>query len=132
MSLESPLGKFLGRGSARDGTGHWWAQKLTAVALIPLSLWFAVAVLGMDSFAYQPVRAWIASPLNAILLILLTLSALYHSQLGLQVVVEDYVHGSTKVVTLVLFKLAHAALAVAAVYAILIISLGSLAAGASA
>ena len=132
MSLESPLGKSLGRGSANDGTGHWWAQKLTAVALIPLTLWLVISILGMDSFAYLPVRAWIGSPLNSILLILLTISALYHSELGLQVVVEDYVHGSAKVVTLVLFKLAHVALAVAAVYAILIISLGSLSPGASA
>jgi succinate dehydrogenase / fumarate reductase membrane anchor subunit len=130
MSLESPLGKFLGHGSARDGTGHWWAQKLTAVALIPLTIWFAIALLGMDSFAYANVINWAASPLNAILLILLSLSALYHSDLGLQVIVEDYVHGATKVITLVILKLIHVALAVAVVYAILIISLGSMSAGA--
>ena len=129
MSLESPLGKILGHGSARDGTGHWWAQKLTAVALIPLTLWFVIAILGLDSFAYESVRAWIGSLTNAILLILLVIAALYHSELGLQVVVEDYVHGPAKVVTLVLFKLAHVALAVAAVYSILIISLGSAAGG---
>jgi succinate dehydrogenase / fumarate reductase membrane anchor subunit len=131
MSLETPLGKFLGHGSARDGTNHWWAQKLTAVALAPLTIWFAIALLGMDSFAYANVFGWIGNPLNAILLILLSLAALYHSDLGLQVVVEDYVHGATKVITLVILKLIHVALAVAAVYAILIISLGSMSAGAS-
>jgi succinate dehydrogenase / fumarate reductase membrane anchor subunit len=125
MSLESPLGKFLGHGSARDGTGHWWAQKLTAVALIPLSLWLAVALLGMDSFEYLSIRAWIGSPLNAILLILLIMSGLYHSELGVQVVVEDYVHGPAKVVTLVLSKLGHFALGVAGVYSVLVISLGA-------
>jgi succinate dehydrogenase / fumarate reductase membrane anchor subunit len=129
MSLESPLGKFLGHGSARDGTGHWWSQKLTAVALIPLTIWFVFAVLGMDSFDYASVRLWIGAPLNAILLILFTVSALYHSDLGLQVVVEDYVHGATKVVTLMVLKFMHVALAVAVVYSIIIISLGAIVLG---
>jgi succinate dehydrogenase / fumarate reductase, membrane anchor subunit len=129
MSLESPLGKFIGHGSARDGTGHWWSQKLTAVALIPLTIWFVFAVLGMDSFDYASVRLWIGAPLNAILLILFTVSALYHSDLGLQVVVEDYVHGATKVLTLMVLKFMHVALAVAVVYSIIIISLGSIVLG---
>jgi succinate dehydrogenase / fumarate reductase membrane anchor subunit len=129
MSLESPLGKFLGHGSARDGTGHWWSQKLTAVALIPLTIWFVFAVLGMDSFDYASVRLWIGAPLNAILLILFTVSALYHSDLGLQVVVEDYVHGATKVLTLMVLKFMHVALAVAVVYSIIIISLGAIVLG---
>ena len=131
MSLETPLGKFLGHGSARDGTDHWWAQKLTAVALIPLTLWFVFALLGFETFDFAVVRAWIALPLNAILLILLCIAAIYHSQLGVQVVVEDYVHGAAKVVTLVISKLLHIALAVAAVYAILIISLGAATPGAA-
>ena len=129
MSLESPLGKFLGHGSARDGTGHWWSQKLTAVALIPLTIWFVFAVLGMDSFDYASVRLWMGAPLNAILLILFTVSALYHSDLGLQVVVEDYVHGATKVLTLMVLKFMHVALAVAVVYSIIIISLGAIVLG---
>jgi len=131
MSLESPLGKFLGHGAVGHGTGDWWAQKLTAVALIPLTIWFVFALLSIDSFDYASVRLWIGAPLNAILLILFTLSALYHSDLGLQVVVEDYVHGATKVPTLVVLKLIHIALAVAVVYSIIIISLGSASSGAA-
>ena len=125
MSLQTPLGRFLGHGSAKDGTAHWWAQKLTAVGLIPLTLWFAVAIATMDGYGYAATLAFVADPLNAILLILLVIAGLYHSELGLQVVVEDYVHGWPKIVTLTLFKLAHVALGVAAIYSIISISAGS-------
>ena len=125
MSLESPLGKFLGYGSAKEGTEHWWGQKLTAVALVPLTLWFAVALLGLDALDFATVRAWIAAPLNAILLILLLVAGLYHSMLGLQVIVEDYVHGGLKVVTLIALKLVHWALAVAGIYSVIVISVGA-------
>jgi succinate dehydrogenase / fumarate reductase membrane anchor subunit len=125
MSLQTPLGKFLGYGSAKEGTGHWLAQRVSAVALVPLTLWFALALLSMDAFDHATVVAWIASPLNAILLILLVLAGLYHSMLGVQVVVEDYVHGGTKVVTLIVLQLAHFALAVAGIYAVIIISVGA-------
>ncbi|MGI9290070.1 MAG: succinate dehydrogenase, hydrophobic membrane anchor protein [Gammaproteobacteria bacterium] len=127
MSLESPLGKFIGHGSAKDGTGHWWGQKLSAVALVPLTLWFVLAVINPDLIItdLQSVRAWIAAPLNAIMLILLLIAGLYHSMLGLQVVVEDYVHGALKVITLVALQLVHVALAVAAIYSVIIISVGA-------
>lgn len=125
MSLESPLGKFLGYGSAKEGTEHWWGQKLTAVALAPLTLWLAVALLGLDISDFGAVRAWIGSPLNAILLILLLVAGLYHSMLGLQVIVEDYVHGGLKVITLIALKLVHWALAVAGIYSVIVISVGA-------
>ncbi len=125
MSLESPLGKFLGYGSAKEGTEHWWAQKLTAVALVPLTLWFAVALLGLEALDFVTVRDWIAAPLNAILLILLLVAGLYHSMIGLQVIVEDYVHGGLKVVTLIALKLVHWALAVAGIYSVIVISVGA-------
>ncbi len=124
MSLESPLGKFLGHGSAKQGTEHWWAQKLTAVALVPLTLWFVLAVPGLDFADPVAVRGWIGQPGNAIPLILLVIAGLYHSLLGLQVVVEDYVHGALKVVTLLGLQLLHWALAVAAIYSIIVISVG--------
>lgn len=124
MSLQSPLGKFLGHGSAGHGTEHWWAQRVTAVALLPLTVWFVVALLGMESFDHAAVTAWMASPLNAILLSLLLIALLYHSQLGLQVVVEDYVHtGWVKVATLITLQLAHIASGVAGLYSIILISL---------
>jgi succinate dehydrogenase / fumarate reductase membrane anchor subunit len=125
MSLQSPLGKFLGYGSAKEGTEHWWGQKLTAVALVPLTLWFAIALLGLDAGDYETVRNWIAKPLNGILLILLLLAGLYHSMLGVQVIVEDYVHGPLKVVSLVILNLAHWALAIAGIYSVVVISVGA-------
>ena len=125
MSLESPLGKFLGHGSAKEGTEHWWSQRLTSVALVPLTLWFVFALFGLDSLEYAVVVVWLAEPLNAILLLLLIVSMLHHSQLGLEVVVEDYVHtGWVKVLTLMTFKFIHIGMGVAGVYAVIIISLG--------
>jgi succinate dehydrogenase / fumarate reductase membrane anchor subunit len=125
MSFESPLGKFLGHGSAKGGTEHWWSQRLTAVALAPLTLWFVFALFGMDSLEHAVVVAWVAEPLNAILFILLLVTMLHHSQLGLQVVVEDYVHTEwLKVLTLMAFKFIHIGMGVAGVYAVIVISLG--------
>jgi succinate dehydrogenase / fumarate reductase membrane anchor subunit len=125
MSLQTPLGKFLGHGSAKDGVQHWWAQRVTAVALIPLTLWFVWALVGLDLQDHTAVVAWMAGTLNGIALILLIIAALYHSMLGVQVVVEDYVHGATKVVTLILLQLVHIAMAVAGIYSVIIISVGA-------
>ena len=125
MSLESPLGKFLGHGSAKQGTEHWWAQKLTAVALVPLTLWFVIALLGVNIADFAATRVWISQPVNAIPLILLVIAGLYHSMLGLQVIVEDYVHGALKVVTLLALQLLHWTLAVAAIYSVIVISVGT-------
>jgi succinate dehydrogenase / fumarate reductase membrane anchor subunit len=126
MNLQTPLGRFLGHGSAKDGTEHWWMQRVTAVALVPLTLWFVVAILTIDSLDYATVLMWLSEAFNSIMFILLLIAALYHSQLGLQVIVEDYVHtGWTKVTTLMLFKLAHIALGVAGIYSILSISTGA-------
>jgi succinate dehydrogenase / fumarate reductase membrane anchor subunit len=124
MSLQAPLAKVLGHGSARQGTGHWWGQRLTAIALVPLTVWFVVAVMGMPHGNWHEVSAWVAEPLNAILMILLVLTTVYHSNLGLQVVVEDYVHGATGIATLIAVKFAHVALAVAGLYAVIVISVG--------
>ena len=125
MSLQSPLGRVLGLGSAKSGAGHWWAQRLTAVAMVPLGLWFVFALLGLQHGNYQMVAAWVAEPVNAILLILFSLTLIYHSSLGLQVVIEDYVHGAAKVLTLVTMQFVHVIMAVGAVYAILVVSLGA-------
>ncbi len=128
MSLQSPLGKFLGHGSAGHGTEHWWGQRVTAVALLPLTVWFVVAIFGMESYAFEAVAAWMAGPLNAILLSCLLIALLYHSQLGLQVIVEDYVHsGGLKVATLITLQLVHIAAGVAGLYSIILISLSGMA-----
>jgi succinate dehydrogenase / fumarate reductase membrane anchor subunit len=126
MSLESPLGKFLGHGSAKSGTEHWLSQRVSAVALVPLAIWFVVALLGMGSFAHADVVAWMSQPLHAILLILLVVTLLYHSQLGVQVVVEDYVRtGWLNVLTLMVAKFAHVVAGVACIYSIVILSVGT-------
>ena len=127
MSLQSPLGKFLGHGSAKSGTEHWWAQRLTSVALVPLCIWFVFALLGMGGdFSHASVAAWIAQPFNAICLILLVITLLYHSQLGMQVVFEDYIHtGWLYVATMMVSKFAHVVAGVACLYSIVIISVGT-------
>ena len=125
MSLRSPLSRVLGSGSAKEGTEHWWQQRVTAVALLILGLWFAIAIAGLDSFDRVAVAAWAASPFNAIMLLLLAVTLAWHSLLGLQVVVEDYVHGpALKVLSIVLNKFVHVFLAIAAAFAILKVFLG--------
>ena len=91
-SLRSPLGRVRGLGSAKDGTTHWWAQRVTAVALVPLTLWFVAVTVAMVGKAPGDVAAWVADPLHATLLIALLVALFHHAQLGLQVVIEDYVH----------------------------------------
>lgn len=126
MSLKTPLGRVLGLGSAKEGADHWWAQRVSAVALILLGGWFVVSLLRLDSLTYLDVIRFIGVPLNAILLSLLSLTLAYHSYLGVQVVIEDYVHASgAKVVSLLLSRFAHVFVAIAAVYAILVIGVGS-------
>jgi succinate dehydrogenase / fumarate reductase membrane anchor subunit len=125
MSLQAPLARVLGLGSAREGTGHWWAQRLTAIGMVPLSLWFIFSVMGMAHGNYEIVTAWIAEPSHAIGMVLLVLTVVYHSSLGTQVVIEDYVHGARGVVVLIIVRFAHVVLAVAGVYAIVVISVGA-------
>lgn len=125
MALQSPLGRALGLGSAKSGHHHWWAQRLTAVAMAPLGLWFIASMLGLDSTDYWSVAAWASDPVHAVMLMLLLLTLLYHSSLGVQVVIEDYVHnGAAKVGTLVLSKFVHIALAVAGIYSVVAVSVG--------
>lgn len=126
MSLRSPLGRVLGLGSAKDGTSHWWGQRVSAVALLVLGLWFAFTLATMSGFSHAEVIAFAAQPINGVLLLLLTAALAYHSYLGVQVVIEDYVHGpGIKVLSLLLSRFVHALLAVAGIYAILKIGLGT-------
>lgn len=126
MSLRTPLGRVLGLGSARGGTGHWWAQRVSAVALVLLGTWFAGSLAGLDSFAHGQVLAFIADPLNTVLLVLLCLTLAYHSHLGVQVVIEDYVHlGGAKIAALLVSRFAHVFVAVLSAYAVLRIGLGT-------
>jgi succinate dehydrogenase / fumarate reductase membrane anchor subunit len=94
MPLRSTLGRVSGLGSAKTGTGHFWVQRLTAIALVPLCLWFAVAVIGLAGADYATAKAWLGQPLNATLMLLAMLIGTWHAVLGVQVVIEDYVHGA--------------------------------------
>jgi len=126
MSLRAPLGRVLGLGTAKDGTDHWWAQRVSAVALVFLGLWFAVSLATTSGFGHAEIVAEIGRPINSILLLLLTASMTYHSYLGVQVVIEDYVHApGIKLVTLLVSRFTHVLLAVAAIFAILKIGLAA-------
>ena len=126
MSLRSPLGRVLGLGTAKDGTSHWWGQRVSGVAMALLGLWFVVSLAGMPGFAHADAVAFIGQPLNAVLLTLLVVTMAYHSWLGVQVVIEDYVHGhGLKVASLIISRFAHVFLAVAAVFAILKLGIGA-------
>lgn len=126
MSLRTPLGKVLGLGSAKDGTEHFWAQRVSAMALLLLGVWFVVAVVINDNLAYADLVEFIAAPLNSILLSILSVVVAFHSHLGIQVVVEDYVHSSgIKIAALLLSRFTHILVAITAVYAILKIGIGA-------
>jgi succinate dehydrogenase / fumarate reductase membrane anchor subunit len=118
MSLRNPLARAKGLGSAKDGTTHWWNQRLTAVALALLTPWFVVFAVGLLGADQAAVRAAIAQPLSATLLAAFVLSLFWHARLGLQVVVEDYLHGATEVVLQVAIKFAYALAAIASLLAI--------------
>jgi succinate dehydrogenase / fumarate reductase membrane anchor subunit len=126
MNLRSPLGRVLGRGSAKEGVHHWWLQRLTSIALVPLSIGFVVSLLTLPSLDYQTLVAWVRQTGTALGLSLFVLVAARHSQLGVRVVIEDYVHtDGLKTLALVLVDFAHVLIAAAAVFAILKVALGS-------
>ena len=120
----TPLARARGLGSAKDGVGHWWTQRLTAIALIPLVVWFAISLVMLSGADYGIVRAWIGSPLVMVLLILTIAIGLHHGQLGMQVVLEDYTDGAWRVVWIVLVKFIAAVFGLAAIVAILRIGFG--------
>ncbi len=123
--MRSPLGRALGLGSAKGGTDHWWAQRVTAVALIPLIGWAVVSLLMLGRLDHDALVQWIDRPINTIALLLLLGTLFYHSELGIQVVIEDYVHvGWLKVPSLMLSKFVHVALGVASIFAVLKIAFG--------
>ena len=125
-SLRSPLGRARGYGSAKEGVQTFLAERVSAVALIPLTLWFVFSVAQLPVLSYGAVRQWVQLPSVAVLLVLFLAALFYHSSLGVKVVVEDYVAGEgRKLVTLLLVKFAHAVLATAGIFAVLKIALGN-------
>lgn len=125
--LRSPLSRARGLGSAKDGVHHFWVQRVSALALIPLSLWFvfSVAMLATGEATYEDVRWWVAAPSVAVFLVLFLATAVYHSMLGIQVVIEDYAGGDAARLTLLLLsKFFHAIVAATAIFAVLKVALG--------
>ena len=127
MSLRSPLSHVLGSGSAKEGTDHWWRQRVSAVALLILGSWFmySLVLLNFVEFKHAAVANWASQPLNSVMLTLLVLTLGFHSSLGIQVIIEDYVHGPMiKVVALILSKFTHIFVSLTAVFAVLKLAFG--------
>jgi succinate dehydrogenase / fumarate reductase membrane anchor subunit len=123
--LRSPLGRARGLGSAKKGVEHWVVQRVTAVALVPLALWFVAAAISLAGGDFDAMQNWIGRPLPAILMILLLIATFYHAALGLQVVIEDYVHAElARLGLVVVARLACVALAVAGIVAVVALALG--------
>ena len=123
-SMRSGLGRVRGLGSARDGVSHWWMQRLAAVALVPLSLWFVFSVAALRGASQADVQAWIASPLVTVLLLLVVVATFLHLAMGLQTVIEDYIRdGVAKVAALLAVKWACVLFGLASVLAILRIAI---------
>ena len=124
-SLRTPLAKARGLGSAKDGTHHFWVQRLTAVALIPLTVWLALSLASLATADQAEVVAWMKSPLSATLMVSFIMAGFWHMKLGLQVVIEDYMHAeSIKITCLILNNLITIFLALAASLSVLKMLLG--------
>ena len=125
MSLRSPLSRVLGMGSAKDGTSHWWAQRVTAIALVPLTLWLGFSLLALPDLYFETVRTWLSVPISGFLAVLLVAVLSYHSYLGTQVIVEDYVAAAgSKVLILLLLKFLYVLCAGFGIFAILRVVFG--------
>jgi succinate dehydrogenase / fumarate reductase, membrane anchor subunit len=122
--MRSPLARAMGLGSAKEGVEHWWMERVSAVALVPLTLWFVASIIAHTGSDYVTFITWLRTPLASILIVLLLLALFYHTALGLRVVIEDYVHSGAKFVALVAVRLGCVALAAAGIVAALRIAFG--------
>jgi succinate dehydrogenase / fumarate reductase membrane anchor subunit len=126
MNLRSPLRDVMGLGSARGGAGHWYAQRVTAVALVLLGLWLVMSFATLGGASHARVVEWLSSPISSALAVLLVITSAWHAQLGLQVVIEDYVADkATRAAVLIAVKFALALAAVVGVVAVLRIAFGA-------
>lgn len=122
---KSPIGRARGYGAAKQGTAHWWHQRLTAIALVPLSLWFVASMVALTGAEQQDVAAWLASRRSAVMMSLIFLAVFYHFKLGMQVIIEDYVqHEVVKLASLVLVTYTCIALAFISVISVLKLAIG--------
>jgi succinate dehydrogenase / fumarate reductase, membrane anchor subunit len=122
--MRSPLARAIGLGSAMEGVGQWWAERVSAVALVPLTLWFAASIIAHTGSDYATFTVWLRTPFATTLMILLLIALFHHTALGLQVVIEDYVHSGVKFAAVIAVRLGCIALAAAGVLATLRIAFG--------
>lgn len=123
--LRTELGRVRGLGSAKEGVGHWWHQRLTAIALIPLSLWFVASLVFLTDTDHATAVHWLGSPVSLGVMVLFIAALFYHAVLGVQVVIEDYVsHHGLRLASIVLVQFAGFALAMAAIVSLLVIAFG--------
>lgn len=119
-NFRTPLSRVKGHGSAKEGTAHFWSQRLTAIALVPLVLWLAFSIASLPDMDYIAIREWLSTPFNAIVMILFIIAGFYHAKLGLQVVIEDYVgsHGP-RTAAIIAVTFIAAALGVTGVFSVM-------------
>ena len=123
--MRSPLARAIGLGSAKDGVGAWWAERVSAVALVPLTLWFLASIIAHTGSDHAFFVVWLRTPLAATSMVLLLIALFYHTALGLQVVIEDYVHSRFKFAVVIAMRLACFAMATTGIMATLRIVFGS-------
>ena len=124
--MRSPLSRAIGLGSAKAGAEHWWAQRVTALALVPLAVWFVIAIIELAGADRALFVDWVRQPVPAVLLELLLIATFYHGALGLQVVIEDYVENETlRFGLLIVMRLAAIVFAARGIFAVLKLSLGA-------
>ncbi|MEM7020971.1 MAG: succinate dehydrogenase, hydrophobic membrane anchor protein [Pseudomonadota bacterium] len=127
MAYQTSIGRVRGLGAAHTGSGHWKAQRLTAIANLLLVMWFMLSAMALAGSGYEQARAWLASPVSTSLMVLLVISTFYHARLGLQVVVEDYVHHEgLKIASLAAITLIVFGLGVACIVAVLMVAIGGM------
>lgn len=118
-TTRTPLSRAIGLGSAKSGVGHWWAERLSAVALVPLSLWFVASLIAHSRSGYGELITWLKSPATVILMVLLLIASFHHTAAGLQVIVEDYVHSSWRFAVIALLQFLCTAFAVVGILSVL-------------
>lgn len=123
--MKTPLAKVRGLGSAKDGTHHWWLQRVTAIANIPLVIFMVISFVGNVGKSHAEWVAWLKQPLASVLVILFVANFVYHMRLGLQVIVEDYVHDKgTKVASMLVITFACVLIAALSIFSVLRIAFG--------